>query len=176
MRRILILSAVFTVLAAGAEAQEKAPMVEVFGGFSYLHAEKIVAPIVGTGVFTAPSNAGWEAGVNGNFTRWFGLTADFSGHYSNFSTDNTYNFFLFGPTFSHRRPKITAYAHALFGTSRLESEVRFSGVFVARGSDTGAATAVGGGIDYKLGSHWAFRVVQADYLRTSFNDASWSSG
>src|SRR5262245_1948357 len=165
LRNIIILWAAFSLLIAVAEAQEKLPAVDIFGGFSYLRAEKTLFP----GGITGTAASGWETAVGGNFNRWFGLTAGFSGHHSGGFPEANYNFFLFGPTFSYRRPRFTGYAHVLFGTSRLETKFAFSGGGVSSETDSGLATALGGGFDLNLGQRWAVRVVQADYLRTNFN-------
>ena len=69
---------------------------------------------------------------------------------------------LFGPRVSVSVGKVTPFAHALFGVSRIsESASGFSD------SDTSFATALGGGVDYRLIHGLGWR-VQADMLQTRF--------
>lgn len=75
--------------------------------------------------------------------------------------------FLFGPRASVSIGKIRSFAHALFGAGRLNANNSSGTSIPFSTSDTSFATAIGGGLDYKLikGIAWRF---QGDYLRTSF--------
>ena len=162
MRRI-ICAAAFALLLAGAgppaSAQEDlVPKAEVFGGYSWgggdLH--------------------GWGASVTGNVNRWFGLTADFSGHYSGGEPGlvrerQRGHSFLFGPRVSLRRKRTTAFAYALFGGIHFRDEVSapslgFNGTF----TDNGFNMALGGGLDVNLTRRVSLRAFQLDYLRPTF--------
>jgi hypothetical protein len=129
---------VFALLPVVAGAQERLQRVEAFGGYQFTH-------------FHPSLNvSGWNAAVNGNFNRWLGVTGDFGGSYKNGAHLYT---FLVGPTFSARTKRVTPYAHVLFGIAG------------ACGScDAAFTTAIGGGLDANANDHFAFRLIQADWL------------
>ena len=166
----------------------------VFIGYSYARADVLANT---NPVLFASDRAnlnGWEGSLEGKFLPWVGLVTDFSGHYGtqNFSVgceaipsppcfpttshvDVKVYSFLFGPRVSVSLGKVTPFAHALFGAAHANaSGVGFSG------SDTSFATAVGGGLDYKLIPAVAWR-FQGDLLQTRFfsdtqNDLRLSTG
>ena len=139
MRTVMTVAVAILLLGAVVQAQQEFPRAEVFGGYQFVH-------------FTPSVNAnGWNAAVNGNLNRWFGVTADFSGAYKNGGHMYTY---MFGPTLSARSGRVTPFAHALFG-----------GASVGGGGSASAfSMAFGGGLDVNAGSHLALRLVQADWL------------
>ena len=141
MRTLTIAVVSILTLAMSAAAQQDFPRAEVFGGYQFSH-------------FDPSLNAnGWNAAINGNFNRWFGVTGDFSGAYKNGGHMYTY---MFGPTISARTERITPFAHALFGGANL-------GVS-GEGSLNAFAMALGGGLDANLNHHLSLRLVQADWL------------
>jgi hypothetical protein len=113
---------------------------------------------------------GWNGSLEGKVLPWVGFVADFSGLYgsqdtsafSNFKVNTNMNSVVLGPRVSVPIGKLTPFAEALFGAShRHDSASGFSE------SDTSFATALGGGVDYRLihGIGWR---VQADLLQTRF--------
>jgi hypothetical protein len=68
---------------------------------------------------------------------------------------------LFGPRVSVSVGKFTPFAHALVGVGHISDSQ------AASNSDTAFATAIGGGLDYKLIKGLAWR-VQGDELHTRF--------
>jgi opacity protein-like surface antigen len=160
MRRAICAACVALLLlaAAPAWAQDEVPKVEVFGGYSWAGGDF----------------HGWGASVTGNVNRWFGLTADFSGHYSDGEPgfvrerQRAHNF-LFGPRLSLRRKRTNAFAYALFGGVRFRDEVSVPSVgFLESASDTGLSMAFGGGLDVSLTRRLGLRTFQIDYLRPTF--------
>ena len=135
---------------ASKNASEAAPKAELFGGFSYLRANP-------GGGLPGTNAIGWNASLNWNWNRWFGVKADFDGHYC-CAGQKVHNF-MFGPQFSYRRSKATFFVHGLGGASH-GSATGFS--------DTVAVWAVGGGVDWKLRKNLAWRIGQADYVSTHF--------
>lgn len=124
---------------------------------------------------------GWEGSLEGKFLPWIGIVADVSGHYGsanrmiplpvctpscNFvASANARRYtVLFGPRVSVSVGKFTPFAHALVGAAHVTD----SGGGLSN-SDTSLATAIGGGLDYKLikGIAWRF---QGDELYTRFFD------
>jgi opacity protein-like surface antigen len=139
----------------------------VFFGYSYYHTDL-------SSIDSANTN-GWEASFEGKVIPFLGLVADFDGHYGsqNFPTlcpvgfgsctingSVTEHNFLFGPRVSMSIGKFRPYAEALFGGAHVNVN---NGV----GSDTSFATALGGGLDYKIIKPIAWR-FQGDYVQTRF--------
>jgi opacity protein-like surface antigen len=196
-------AALALVLLSGASvlAQTvKNPKVQVFGGYSLLHADHggLTASTVNTelgqpvGAFGLTSNySGWNAEVQYNLNHWLGAVADFSGHYGNlFITSNTlltelprsnqYSL-MFGPVLTYKTLwKVTPFVHALGGMDRQHQDAgSIPGLFGSSAyvTDWAVAVAAGGGIDYKVFPHMSVRLGQFDYLYTGhdlnafYNDA-----
>jgi opacity protein-like surface antigen len=143
----------------------------VFFGYSYYSTD-----LSSTG--RANTN-GWEGSVEGKVVPFLGIVADLDGHYGsqNFpicgtslsgttciNASFTENNFLFGPRVSFSVGRFRPFAEALFGGAHVNVN---SGV----GSDTSFATALGGGLDYKIIKPIAWR-FQGDYLQTRFFGAT----
>jgi len=146
----------------------------VFFGYSYVNTS--VSPISRT------STNGWEFTAEGKIFPFVGIVADFSSYYG--SQDfpaaacaplnpacspavinvglNQQNY-LFGPRVSISISKFRPFAEATIGAGHLNAH--------AAGSGTSFATALGGGLDYKLFHIIAWR-FQGDYLRTRFFSAA----
>lgn len=153
-------------------AQEDYPKAEVFGGYSYSSIDpgKYRTPS-GTTPIDRGNGNGWGASFNGNVNQYFGLTADFAGHYGNFkgtglpSSDFRVHEFLFGPTVSARGKNVTGFAHVLLGAARFRTpgfsfgEFRFPGA-----SATKFAMGIGGGVDLNVNRNVAVRAIEFDYL------------
>ena len=158
MRKTIVVFLMLLASSLGLAAQDT-PSAEVFGGYSLLHAHTLVGD---------HNASGWDGSIAGNFNRWFGLKADFSGHYTSIAgiAVRDHNF-LFGPQISYRTDKLTPFAHLLLGGSHL------SGDFP---SDTSLAWALGGGVDWNVLPRVAVRLVQADLLQTRFGDDNQNNG
>ncbi len=174
-------------------AQDATPKVQVFGGYSFMHAS--TGGLTGStldlelhqypGTLGVGSNFnGWNAEAQFNFDRWFGIVADFGGQYgtpitasgtvSGLPSMSRYSF-LAGPVISYRaKAKITPFVHALFGYDRASLSASTitgtsSPVTSFASTYTDFAIALGGGVDYKLSRHFALRVGQLDYFHTSLD-------
>jgi hypothetical protein len=139
----------------------------VFFGYSYLNTDF-------SSIGRTNAN-GWEASFEGKVFPFVGMVADFSSYYgsqsfpavcngigdcipsinANVSEQN----YLFGPRVSFSAGKFRPFAEALFGAGHVNAN--------AAGSDTSFATAIGGGLDYRIIRPIAWR-FQGDYVRTSF--------
>jgi hypothetical protein len=147
MKRTFALAIMLLLGSLAALAQDKeTPKAELFGGYSYLR----VNP-------TATNASGWEASLNYNINHWFGVKADFDGHYC--CDGQHLHDFMFGPQFSYRRSKTTFFVHGLGGVGH-GNPSGFSG--------TAAVWAAGGGVDWNVKRRLAWRIVQADYFSTHF--------
>ena len=142
---------------------------ELFGGYSYEHVAPCGNAAGGCGLQSGdlaslPRNFnGWTAAGTYYFSKQFGLTADFAGHYGtqqlpgNIPSSAKFSrySYMFGPKFavaSDRWEKASPFLHALLGGTH-------QSVF----NTTGFSAALGGGLDYKLSRHMAIRVAQVDY-------------
>ncbi len=151
-----------TLMSSFAAAQEAAPRVEVFLGYSWLNpgGRTATGPVAaGANLSTQPARklpgipGGWGTDVTLNFNKYLGATADFSGHYSDAANVST---FMFGPTLNLRTEHFTPFLHALVGLARLSPN--------NLGSHNGVGTAVGGGIDMYFNNKFALRLIEADWL------------
>jgi hypothetical protein len=144
----------------------------VFFGYSYYNTDL-------SSIARANSN-GFEASLEGRIFPFVGLVADFDGHYgsqsfpicpvvppgggpsscSSFSDGVTEHNYLFGPRVSFSVKKFRPFAEALFGAAHVDVNNGY-------GSDTSFATALGGGLDYKIIKPVAWR-FQGDYVQTRF--------
>lgn len=178
-KSLLLAIFVAAFLSFTAMAQET-PKAEIFGGYSYLRFRS-----EGEGL----NGNGFNLSVAGNFNKSVGLVAEV-GRQSASESVNLRDLFgdpsfpnttveakanlvtyLFGPRFSARSDKVTAFAHTLFGGARGSGEATAAG-FSGSISDTGFALAAGGGLDVNAGKHVAFRIGQVDYLLTKVFDGT----
>jgi hypothetical protein len=81
--------------------------------------------------------------------------------------------YLFGPRIYLGRvfanPKFTPFGNLLFGISHQTSDI--TGVAPGSSSDTSYSWDFGGGVDYRIGRHWAAR-GRVSAFRTHFTDES----
>ncbi len=182
MRKVAVTAFSMLLLSGWALAQIPTSG-NVFFGYSYLNSD--LSPGNRT------STNGWEATVEGKVLPFIGIAADFSSYYGsqNFTVSvpvcslppcppafqsvstNEANY-LFGPRVSLSVSKFRPFAEALIGAGHVNAH--------AAGSDTSFATAIGGGLDYKLLRVLAWR-FQGDYLQTRFfsntqNNVRFSTG
>lgn len=159
MKKLLALFALLAVSGIPTLAQGR-PLFEFNGGYTY---QRWDVPTV----LQPPSSLNYNGfNVGGAFhvMNWLALAADITGTYNsqNGADTNIYSY-LAGPRiYPLGHHKLTPYGHALFGVSSLhiprnipETEGKFS-------------FAIGGGLDYSLGRHFAIRLGQFDYQRTQF--------
>jgi hypothetical protein len=168
MRRIG-LSVFVLLLFAGLASAQIPTSGNVFFGYSYYNTDL-------SSIDRANTN-GWEASVEGKVIPFLGFVADFDSHYgsqnfavcgggascSSFNANVTEHNFLFGPRVSFSVGRFRPFAEALFGGAHVDA-----GAF---GTDTAFATALGGGLDYKIIRPIAWR-FQGDYVQTRFFDTT----
>ena len=162
LKLVVFLLAVLSFFVATANAQETAPKLDVFAGYSYLQANPGV-----TG-FDSFHVHGGSASVAYNYKSWLSGVADFGGYsHGNvlgIGTSGTLSTYLFGPRVSYRHfHKITPFGQVLFGVGHADAKS-----FGTLNSQNAFAMTVGGGVDYKLLDHFSIRPVQAEYLLTRF--------
>ena len=167
------------------ETNQVATRGNIYAGYSLLHANNDLGSSLGSSNFNLGGNLnGWEGQGTLNFTRHFGVTADFSGNskqlagfsalgFSAGTQQHMYNF-LFGPTVTGYFGKSSVFGHALFGAahSSLNAGITapiLGGISAPLDSANAFAMAFGGGIDIGLSRHFAIRAAQVDFIRTNFN-------
>ena len=190
MRLRAILFSALLCLSMLSFAQQETSQVStrgtVFGGYSLLHANNDFSSIgSGSGFNFGGNNLnGWEGQGTFNFTRHFGVTADFSGNsqqlagfsvlgFSAGTQQHMYNM-LFGPTVTGYFGKSSVFGHALFGAAHASLSAGVSAPIVGGfsaplDSANAFAMAFGGGVDIGLSRHFAIRAAQIDFIRTNFN-------
>ena len=157
MREMLFTTCLILLLSLTTAAQGDTPKAELFGGYSY----------------AGDSTHGFDASVAVNVNEWLGVVADFGRQFTDINgTDSREEIrtqtYLFGPQFSVRRKrKVTPFARALFGASRVKTEATKLGQTFAF-SDTSFAMALGGGLDLRVNDTSAIRAIQIEYVRTGF--------
>ena len=170
-RSALLALTAAVLLPAAALAQQDNNRIEGFAGYSWLNPGGTIAQTpLGSGV--SPTNApsldlsdlkrGF--GIDGlyRFNRYFGLKGAFNGHYSD---PANFHMLMGGPVFTLPLDHVTLFGEALGGFSHVSPS---GGLH----SGTAGAAAVGGGMDLWLTKHWAWRVIQADYLYQNQSSAN----
>ncbi|MBA0087844.1 MAG: outer membrane beta-barrel protein [Acidobacteria bacterium Pan2503] len=160
------LLAVLLLSAVSPYAQENAPKVDVFAGYSYVQANPGV-----TGVDSFHLHGG-NASVGYNLTSWLGGVADFGGYTNgnvlNTQTSGTFSTYLFGPRVSYRHDaRITPFGQVLFGAVHANAAA-----LGTPNTQNAFAMTAGGGVDYRLLDHFAIRPFQAEYLMTRFGEGT----
>jgi opacity protein-like surface antigen len=160
MRKLLVLFGFVLLASSYAQAQETRSM-EISGQYQYVR----IMPGQG-----APSEgcqgAGGTFGVYIN--RWVGAIADIGGckvtGLPAGTTSHEINY-LFGPRFAyHNTGRLTPYAQVLFGGEHASATVTGLG----SASNSSFAMTFGGGADFQVTHHLAFRAIQVEYLYTRF--------
>ena len=154
----------------------------VFAGYSYYSADatNTISSLNRQGL------NGWEASLEGKVFPFIGMVADFSGNYgsqnlpiavgtcaigvvcSPLTASTHVETFLFGPRVSASVGKFRPFGEVLFGAGhiRIKETSPLPDNFITP-TDTSFATAIGGGLDYKIIRLIAVR-VQGDYVQTRF--------
>ncbi|MBO0910253.1 MAG: hypothetical protein J2P13_00560 [Acidobacteria bacterium] len=159
MRKYAGIGFVIVLIAGTAGAQ--IPSGNIFLGYSFSRTRSVGGTV---------SLNGWEGSLEGKLLPWVGIVADFGAGYGSDNvlipcpvnncpfrgTDVRRYTYLFGPRLSIPVGRFTPFAHFLLGAAHVN----------ARGlTDTSFATAVGGGLDYRLIHGLAWR-LQLDNLHT----------
>jgi hypothetical protein len=162
MRKFLVFAFLLTALVSFASAQIPTAG-NVFFGYSYYNTS--------LSTIDRASTNGWEGSLEGKVFPFLGIVADFDGHYgsqnfagvcpngsacevnANIAAHNV----LFGPRVSASVGKFRPFAEAMVGIGHAS---------ISGGpSDNSFASAIGGGLDYKIIRPIAWR-FQGDYVHT----------
>jgi opacity protein-like surface antigen len=162
----LVLTVVFLLGFSMMATAQDTPLIEVFGGYSFVHADTVTA-------FAVPENEkfdlsmhGWDASFAINANKWAGFVVDFGGVYGSpweVGVDDSsvhIHSIMIGPRVSVRTGKVTPFVQALIGYAHLS--VSESGANVA--SENDMALAFGGGLDFNVKNSIAIRPAQVEYF------------
>lgn len=179
MKQIVIGIGLVLLSSLAAVAEENAPRMETFLGYTFTRANSA------TNIPSFSANGGSGQFVY-NFGSVFGVVADLgavhNGNIHGINLDSTVANFLLGPRVSfHRWSRITPYVQTLFGgvyatTSTAVPELGLvdsvPGGFNLRATrqQTAFAMTAGGGLDIKISKHVSFRPAQLEYFLTRLHD------
>lgn len=168
MRKLLLVMAITLVASATVNAQSDYPKGEIFGTYTLFVAD--------IDALNNESMHGWGFGAQWNLSKWFGVVGEYSAAHGSSGpltvqqpgrivvipkVDVRARTYLFGPRISWRAKPVTVFAHYLIGGGHLKVEDEVTGYRVGNNE---VAMAVGGGLDVNIGSKFAIRAAQFDYL------------
>ena len=166
MRKIALIT-FMSFLFAGLAAAQIPTSGNVFVGYSFENTNSSTLNLD----LSRANLQGWEASLEGKVAPILGIVADFSGHYGSESfivpvpspesvTVTAHEEeVMFGPRVSFSVGNFRPFAEFEFGVGHVNTN--------GFGSDTSFATAVGGGLDYRVFHPLALR-IQGDYVTTRF--------
>ena len=176
MKKLSFLASLLVLcLPLAASAQEVAPKVEIFGGYSFL---RVGSPSISGGpAIDKGDTHGFNVSMAGSFAKHVGIVSEFS-HFTKSESANIFDdpslgeinvkfrvfTLLFGPRVTLHRGKVEPFVHALFGAARASVEASALGVSAGDAASS-FAYAMGGGLDVKMHNNFAIRLGQIDYLR-----------
>ena len=152
------------------------PRWEIFGGYSFLYPGANLhylnpGATLPVSLRQESNPRGVGASLTYNFTRWLGVTGDFSGDWGDgeggpnlaagyigtLDDSNLYTASI-GPKLTYRKAHFAPFIEGLVGWQRLHSE--YTGI----GSSDSIGFMGGGGIDVPLTRHFGLRPIQGDYV------------
>jgi opacity protein-like surface antigen len=170
---------------------------EFFGGYSHNRVDTGIEdsePQLDDIVDEREGFHGFNTSLTGNLSRYFGLKADFSGHFkektfpigtASVDIESSIFNFLGGIQVkdNSKETRMKAFAHALVGVARARNKADFSNdiciaVFPSpcpadfTDTDTGFAGAFGGGLDIRANDRIDIRAFQFDYNPTRVFNAT----
>jgi opacity protein-like surface antigen len=171
MRNALLVAGMLAMLVGVTSAQ--APNGNIYFGYTYYHPDFSM---------TSGSLNGFQATFEGKVVPMLGFVADFTGHYGSISSpvfcslctgpvtasSNAHQYeAMFGPRVSFSAGKFRPFAEFELGVAHFTSGPVPLYAFPNYASDTSFATALGGGLDYKIVRPVAWR-LEGDYVHTGF--------
>ena len=167
--RVLSTLVVICALGTLAVAQEQpAPKWELFGGYSFLYPGADLHGTLPPGSLPVSSPLDWNlrgagASATYGFTRHFGITVDASDHWGtsqNRLDHADFSNLSMGPKFTFRHTHFSPFLEVLVGDQRLYPEA-FHHI-------DKLGVMGGGGLDVNLSKHFAWRLIRADYVASSY--------
>src|SRR5258708_36138957 len=146
----VVSAAMFLLIVVAGASFAQVPSGNVFVGYSYLSAD--------TNTSNRANLNGWEGSIEGKIFPFISLVGDISGHYGTeksnqfifpgggfVDTHGNLHSFLVGPRVSVSMHGVRPFAHVLIGGAWVRQSIAGTSA-----NDASFATAVGGGVDFKL--------------------------
>ncbi|HUX68665.1 MAG TPA: OmpA family protein [Terriglobales bacterium] len=168
----------------GGSASSSFPRFELFAGYSYFRE-----------LSNSANRIAWLSGLSTSFAinanRTFGIVFDFAGYRATrfgpgapptggiAAARGKVFSYMVGPRVSFRHHRFTPFVQALFGemdARTLTLQNCNGGGCTPLPSQSAFAVNLGGGLDYTLTHHLAWRVIQAEYALTRFRDPTTFAG
>ena len=150
----LLLFLYWSIFGSQSCAQER-QKYEINAGYSCRRANTSVGPFNMNGINIA---------VARNMNTWLGIVGDLGGYHAEGFREESY---LFGPRISKRlKVKSSIFGQVLIGGVHANAGARGLPSYT-----NGFATAIGGGMDYRLNRRIAIRTIQVEYLQTRLGSA-----
>jgi opacity protein-like surface antigen len=168
----LFFGALILALLSGAAAAQ-VPSGNIYFGYTYYNTDLSLS---------RGDLNGFQATLEGKVLPMLGIVADFTGHYGSLNfpvfcslcsspttaSANAHQYeAMFGPRVSFPAGRFRPFAEFEIGVGHVTTNGGTPNLILGFGSDTSYATALGGGLDYKIFSHVAWR-LEGDYVRTHF--------
>jgi len=150
----------------------QSPRIDIFVGYSYLHATTVIS---GESI----NLHGGSFSASFYLNRWFGVVGDVGGyHAGNIAQefDLTLWSYQFGPRVRLQNDfRFTPYGQFLLGGGHAGGTIYTSSLgpgLSPIGPNNSFLYTAGGGIDYRVNKRIAIRVVEAEYLHSEFLNGS----
>jgi len=158
-----VLLAMFGAVSA-AKAQEMSKL-ELYGGYDYMRFN-VNARVVAFPPSESFNGNGGSGQLEYSANNWLGIVGDLGGYGFRNSTSLVGGAFsyLFGPRVNFRHGRLTPFAQTLFGGFLATDGIG------RPGPENHFAMTAGGGVDFKVSSHFSVRALQAEYFMTKFPD------
>jgi len=184
MRNVFFVAFTLALFAGAAAAQ--VPSGNIYFGYTYYNTDLSL---------NRGDLNGFQATLEGKVAPMLGVVADFTGHYGSLNlpvlcslctpgttaSANVHQYeAMFGPRVSFPAGKFRPFAEFEVGVGHITTSGSATAANVITPSDTSYATALGGGLDYKIFKLVAWR-LEGDYVHTHFlgagqNNVRWSTG
>jgi opacity protein-like surface antigen len=163
-----------TMLSAPVSPQPD--LFEASVGFNYIYLDQAYPETknlygVNASIFV---NATSWLGVGGEFMYGFGTHSITIPFFSKADIDSQRYVYVFGPRITiWHNAQFRVFAEALAGGAQADAQISVQSPFSSitrSASDDSFATALGGGLDWRIANHLSWRILQADYLGTNFGN------
>lgn len=158
------------LLASGTLLAQDFPKSDIYLGYSFARVSPQTSGVGALDLHGGSFSVSWNA------HRHFGLVADFGGYHGSKAfpgltskLEGTIYTYMFGPRFTYRNSensqRATPFVQVLFGGARASADI-----LGTSSSQNSFAMSAGGGFDVRLVDRVSWRLVQAEYLLTRFDE------
>lgn len=169
----LSLAALLTLSSSPAASAQDTPKVDIFGGYSYVHANIVVS---GTSI----NLNGASGSLAYNFNDWLGVVGDVGVYHQGSITANdlslTVSTYQVGPRVSLRKRRhLTPFGQVLLGAGHAGGTLYTSSLgagLAPLGKSNGFVLTAGGGVDWKLNHTIGIRLLQVEYVYSRFDNGA----